>query len=149
MQVRHPSRRVRHGGTRSGHPEGEALQGADDGARRRASPKTDEGNKEDLRPEGDNESGKVCRGFLTPRTTGFSTTADLRFGVEYDTDMSASGIIQKQQQQQQYWLFKEEPTHYSFARLVSEGRTSWDGVTNNLALKNLRSIRTGDLVFFY
>jgi predicted RNA-binding protein with PUA-like domain len=56
--------------------------------------------------------------------------------------MSSSGTPQ-------YWLFKEEPTHYSFARLVSEGRTTWDGITNSLALKNLRSVRKGDLVFFY
>ena len=49
----------------------------------------------------------------------------------------------------QYWLFKEEPSHYSFARLISEGRTTWDGITNALALKNLRSVRKGDLAFFY
>lgn len=49
----------------------------------------------------------------------------------------------------QHWLFKEEPTHYSFDRLVEDGRTEWDGITNSLALKNLRSARTGDLVFFY
>ncbi len=47
------------------------------------------------------------------------------------------------------WLFKEEPAHYSFDRLVEEGRTVWDGITNSLALKNLRSARMGDLVFFY
>lgn len=50
---------------------------------------------------------------------------------------------------QQYWLFKEEPTHYSFDRLVRDGRTAWDGITNNLALKNLRAARKGDLAFFY
>ena len=49
----------------------------------------------------------------------------------------------------QYWLFKEEPTHYSFDQLVKDGRTAWDGITNSLALKNLRSARTGDLAFFY
>jgi predicted RNA-binding protein with PUA-like domain len=48
-----------------------------------------------------------------------------------------------------YWLFKEEPDHYSFAELQAEGSTSWDGVTNNLALKNLRQVRRGDRVFFY
>ncbi len=47
------------------------------------------------------------------------------------------------------WLFKEEPTHYSFADLVRDGRTLWDGVTNNLALQHLRRVRNGDEVFFY
>jgi len=39
--------------------------------------------------------------------------------------------------------------HYSFNQLVTDGGTVWDGVTNNLALKNLRGARVGDLVFFY
>src|SRR5262245_44020480 len=47
------------------------------------------------------------------------------------------------------WLFKEEPTHYSFDDLVRDGRTSWSGVRNPLAQKHLRSIHKGDLVFFY
>ncbi len=47
------------------------------------------------------------------------------------------------------WLFKEDPEHYSFERLVSDRRTTWDGVENNLALKNLRRVKTGDLILFY
>lgn len=47
------------------------------------------------------------------------------------------------------WLFKEEPEHYSFADLERDRTTSWDGVSNNLALKNLRQVRRGDRVFFY
>jgi len=47
------------------------------------------------------------------------------------------------------WLFKEEPQHYSFADLERDRDTVWDGVTNNLALKNLREVRTGDKVLFY
>ena len=31
------------------------------------------------------------------------------------------------------WLFKEEPTHYSFDDLVRDGKTSWSGVKNPLA----------------
>ena len=30
------------------------------------------------------------------------------------------------------WLFKEEPTHYSYDELVSDARTMWDGVRNPL-----------------
>ncbi|MCS7159759.1 MAG: EVE domain-containing protein [Gemmatales bacterium] len=48
-----------------------------------------------------------------------------------------------------YWLFKEEPTHYSFDDLVRDGQTRWDGVTNALALKNLAQVRRGDRIFYY
>jgi predicted RNA-binding protein with PUA-like domain len=48
-----------------------------------------------------------------------------------------------------YWLFKEEPAHYSFADLERDGTTLWDGVTNNLARQNLRKVRPGDRVFYY
>jgi predicted RNA-binding protein with PUA-like domain len=47
------------------------------------------------------------------------------------------------------WLFKEEPTHYSFDDLVREGRTSWTGVRNPLAQKHLRAVRKGDRIFYY
>jgi len=47
------------------------------------------------------------------------------------------------------WLFKEEPTHYSFKDLQRDGRTLWDGVTNNLARQHLRQVRRGDRVWFY
>ena len=47
------------------------------------------------------------------------------------------------------WLFKEEPEHYSFADLVRDGETVWDGVSNPLARQNLRKVRAGDLAFFY
>ena len=49
----------------------------------------------------------------------------------------------------QHWLFKEEPSHYSFHQLVVDGKTVWDGITNNLALKNLRSAKKGDLALVY
>jgi predicted RNA-binding protein with PUA-like domain len=48
-----------------------------------------------------------------------------------------------------FWLFKEEPAHYSFADLERDRRTLWDGVTNALARKHLRAVREGDRVFFY
>ena len=47
------------------------------------------------------------------------------------------------------WLFKEEPTHYSFDRLVKDGSARWDGVENNAALKNLRGVKKGDEIFYY
>jgi predicted RNA-binding protein with PUA-like domain len=47
------------------------------------------------------------------------------------------------------WLFKEEPEHYAFQDLVHDGRTVWDGVTNNLARQYLRQVRKGDRVLYY
>lgn len=47
------------------------------------------------------------------------------------------------------WLFKEEPTHYSYDDLVRDGKTSWTGVRNPVAQKNLRAVARGDRIFFY
>jgi predicted RNA-binding protein with PUA-like domain len=47
------------------------------------------------------------------------------------------------------WLFKTEPSVYSYEQLVKDKKTMWDGVANNLALKNLRDIQKGDLIFIY
>ncbi len=47
------------------------------------------------------------------------------------------------------WLFKEEPTHYSYADLEKDKQTSWSGVKNPLAQKHLRSVRKNDLIFYY
>ena len=51
--------------------------------------------------------------------------------------------------QNQKWLFKSDPETYSFSDLEREGKTVWDGVSNNLALKHLRSVRKGDSVLIY
>jgi predicted RNA-binding protein with PUA-like domain len=48
-----------------------------------------------------------------------------------------------------YWLFKTEPEDYSFDDLVTDRRTVWDGVANNLALQYLRKIKKGDQVLIY
>jgi predicted RNA-binding protein with PUA-like domain len=47
------------------------------------------------------------------------------------------------------WLLKSDPEHYSFFDLERDGKTVWDGISNNLALKNLRNVRRGDLVMVY
>src|SRR6266581_525647 len=47
------------------------------------------------------------------------------------------------------WLFKEEPSHYSFDDLAKDGRTRWSGVKNPLAQKHLRSVREGDRILYY
>ncbi|HEV2491441.1 MAG TPA: EVE domain-containing protein [Terriglobia bacterium] len=47
------------------------------------------------------------------------------------------------------WLFKSDPDTYSFADLERDRQTVWDGVSNNLALKYLRSTHRGDAVLIY
>lgn len=47
------------------------------------------------------------------------------------------------------WLFKEEPTHYSYADLEKDKETLWDGVENALARKHLREVKAGDRVLYY
>lgn len=47
------------------------------------------------------------------------------------------------------WLFKTEPTVYSFQQLEKDKSTIWDGVKNNLALKNLKDIKKGDSILIY
>lgn len=47
------------------------------------------------------------------------------------------------------WLFKEEPTHYSFDALMTDGSTRWSGVKNPQAQKNLRGVKKGDLILYY
>ena len=47
------------------------------------------------------------------------------------------------------WLFKTEPSTYSFQQLQKDKRTVWDGVKNNLALKHLSGIQKGDEIIVY
>jgi predicted RNA-binding protein with PUA-like domain len=47
------------------------------------------------------------------------------------------------------WLFKTEPSDYSFEQLVKEKRTAWTGVKNALALGHLRAVRKGDEIAIY
>jgi predicted RNA-binding protein with PUA-like domain len=47
------------------------------------------------------------------------------------------------------YLLKTEPSVYSFAQLQREKATVWDGVTNPVALKNLRSMKPGDRLVVY
>jgi len=47
------------------------------------------------------------------------------------------------------FLFKTEPTAYAFGDLVRDKRSVWDGVSNALALKHLRSVAKGDTVVIY
>src|SRR5687768_5870689 len=46
------------------------------------------------------------------------------------------------------WLFKEEPSNYSYDDLARDGRTPWTGVRNPVAQRHLRSVKKGDKIFF-
>jgi predicted RNA-binding protein with PUA-like domain len=48
-----------------------------------------------------------------------------------------------------HWLVKSEPNKYSFAQLVADKRTMWDGVRNYEARGSLRAMKEGDLILFY
>ena len=52
-------------------------------------------------------------------------------------------------QHSQTWLVKSEPSVYSFAELVRDGKTLWDGVRNYEARNNLRAMRKGDHLLYY
>jgi predicted RNA-binding protein with PUA-like domain len=47
------------------------------------------------------------------------------------------------------WLFKEEPTHYSFADFANDKRAVWSGVRNPVAQRHLHAVKKGDRVFYY
>jgi predicted RNA-binding protein with PUA-like domain len=47
------------------------------------------------------------------------------------------------------WLFKEEPSNYSYDAFAKDKKTVWSGVRNPVAQRNLRSVKKGDLVFYY
>lgn len=47
------------------------------------------------------------------------------------------------------WLFKEEPTHYSYDAFAKDKRAVWSGVRNPVAQRHLHSVKKGDRVFYY
>ena len=49
----------------------------------------------------------------------------------------------------QFFLFKTEPDAYSFDDFLRDKETVWDGVTNPVAVKNLREMPKGTKWIFY
>jgi predicted RNA-binding protein with PUA-like domain len=47
------------------------------------------------------------------------------------------------------FLFKTEPSVYSFDDFLRDNETNWDGVTNPTAVKNLREMKPGTKWIFY
>jgi predicted RNA-binding protein with PUA-like domain len=48
-----------------------------------------------------------------------------------------------------YWILKTDADTYPFEQLERERRAVWDGVTNALALKHIRSMAKGDHALIY
>jgi predicted RNA-binding protein with PUA-like domain len=48
-----------------------------------------------------------------------------------------------------YWLLKTEPGSYAWDDLARDKSAVWDGVTNAVALKHMRSMKKGDLALIY
>jgi predicted RNA-binding protein with PUA-like domain len=49
----------------------------------------------------------------------------------------------------QDYLLKTEPSEYSFADLQRDGSTVWDGVSNPVALKHMREMKSGERLVIY
>lgn len=47
------------------------------------------------------------------------------------------------------YLLKTEPSEYSFSDLQRDKETIWDGVSNPVALKNLRAMKPGEKLIIY
>jgi predicted RNA-binding protein with PUA-like domain len=47
------------------------------------------------------------------------------------------------------WLLKTEPDCYAWDDLARDKQTVWDGVSNALALKNIRAMKKGDQALIY
>ena len=56
---------------------------------------------------------------------------------------------QKERETMRHWLVKSEPFKYSWAQLLKDKRTFWDGVRNYQARNNLQAMKKGDHVLFY
>ena len=48
-----------------------------------------------------------------------------------------------------YWLMKSEPEAWSWSAQVKKGVESWNGVRNYQAANNMKTMKLGDLAFFY
>ncbi|HXX99973.1 MAG TPA: EVE domain-containing protein [Candidatus Limnocylindrales bacterium] len=47
------------------------------------------------------------------------------------------------------YLLKTEPSEYSFADLVKDGETEWDGVSNATAVMHMRAMEAGARLLIY
>jgi predicted RNA-binding protein with PUA-like domain len=86
---------------------------------------------------------------LYPRVSASSAATIFVLSNIFAAREGQNGLYYEERSPMAYWLFKEEPEHYSLDDLFRDKRTTWKGVANNLALKHLRSVQKGDLVLYY
>ena len=48
-----------------------------------------------------------------------------------------------------FWILKTEPSTYGFDKLANEKTARWDGVTNPVAVRNIRQMKKGDDIGIY
>ena len=84
---------------------------------------------------GPRDDSGFCADTGCKSDTAHATRAEKRIDVIYTRAMN--------------WLFKEEPTHYSYDEFTKDKKTVWSGVKNPVAQRNLRSVKKGDSVFYY
>lgn len=49
----------------------------------------------------------------------------------------------------QYWLLKVEPSDYPWSQMQIDGKTTWNGIHNYQAQNYLKTMKLGDLAFYY
>jgi predicted RNA-binding protein with PUA-like domain len=47
------------------------------------------------------------------------------------------------------YLFKEEPSNYSYDAFAADKQTTWTGVRNPVAQRHLSGVKKGDRIFYY
>jgi predicted RNA-binding protein with PUA-like domain len=58
-------------------------------------------------------------------------------------------LVHEEAKRVAYWLLKTEPGCYAWDDLARDKKTTWDGVSNALALKHIRTMKKGDLALIY
>jgi predicted RNA-binding protein with PUA-like domain len=63
--------------------------------------------------------------------------------------MRPGSVVAYDERMSDFFLFKTEPTVYSFDDFLRDKETVWDGVTNPTAVKHLRELKKGTKWIFY
>lgn len=89
-------------------------------------------------------------GLVYPKNRPASKSPSLALRARVpETSLAGTNRRREGEDRMAYWLFKEEPDHYSFADLERDRSTVWEGVKNPLARNHLRRIRRGDRIWYY
>jgi predicted RNA-binding protein with PUA-like domain len=78
-----------------------------------------------------------------------SRKAIVDLGIQIVDLKSGFQILNLQSEITMDYLLKTEPSTYSFADLLRDKTTTWDGVSNPVALKNMRAMKAGDRLVIY